>query len=130
MPIKPTEEGQKLRLEHLKALRERKANIQSLAQLKGTDGWLQYKKVIEDFIKIEKRRCEGIIRDAGRHFDSQDRPVFAEHTASDLNASIAIRDTYEMALSLVEYSEEKAEMIEREIKKYESAYKEANEVLS
>lgn len=130
MPIKPTESGQKQREEYLKELRGRRENVQKAADLKDNEGWKEYKKIIDKFIATEKTRREGLNRDAGRRYDSSDRPVLAEHVMRDIACSVSIQETYEMLLAIVENSEDQLIAIDAQIKKYEKQYKEAQEMLA
>lgn len=126
---KPTEKGQDERKDHLRNLRQRRAKIARLSSLKSTPEWMDYKSVIEDFIEVEKRRYEFTVQSARNHFDRENRPILAEHVVTDLNCSKAIQESYEVALSIVENTDERLAQIDLEIKKYERAFKEAAEIL-
>lgn len=127
--VKPTEAGQKQREEYLKELRARRENVRKSADLKENDGWKEYRKIVERFIDTEKARREGLNRDAGRRFDSSDRPILAEHVMRDIACSVAIQETYEMLLGIVDNSEEQLNAIDSQTKKYEKQYKEAAQIL-
>lgn len=122
--IKYTDEGQRLRLERLASLRESRADIASLVSLKETPEWAKLIRLFRRWEEFAKR---------------EERQVNAEHDLGELNAEnfskLVTRARQKIAdfgfvADILDKREEKIKLLDEEIAKVESAFKEAKEVLS
>lgn len=122
--IKYTDEGQRQRLERLKSLRETRNDIAELVGLKNSPEWIKLIRLFRRWEEFAKR---------------EERQVNAEHDLGELNAEtfskLVTRARQKVAdfgfvADILDKREEKLKLLDEEIAKVESAFKEAKEVLA
>ncbi len=122
--IKFTEEGQRLRLERLTALRESRKDLADLAGLKNSPEWVKLVRLFRRWAEFAKR---------------EEKQVNAEHDLGDINAeTFSKRATrarqkiadFDFVADVLDKREEQLKLIDEEIAKVEHAFKQAKEVLA
>jgi hypothetical protein len=122
--IKPTEEGQRLRLEHLKALRERRKNLSDISGLKVTPEWAKLTKLYNEFTEFAEREAKA----ARISYLSGDMSL-EEFGRTTIRTSQKAED-FRFCSEVIEGNQEHIESLDAEISRLEKSYKEAKELLT
>lgn len=122
--IKPTEEGQRLRLERLSSLRETRKDLADLAGLKNSPEWAKLVRLFRRWAEFAKR---------------EEKHANAEHDSESISSEVfgkrvtrsrqKIAD-FEFVADVLDKREEQLKLIDEEIDKVEQAFKEAKDVLA
>lgn len=122
--IKPTEEGQRLRLERLASLREDKKNLSDFAALKDYPAWsilVTFLKKRIEFAKIEESN-------AAAYHDGEE--INSEVLGLRVARARAKRMAFDFVIECVEKKDSQLKIIEAEILEVEKKFKAAKEVLA
>lgn len=122
--IKPTEDGQRLRLERLNSLRETRKDLADLAGLKISPEWAKLVRLLRRWSEFAKR---------------EERHANADHDAEEISAEVfgkrvararqKIAD-FDFVADVLDKREQQIDLIDAEIEKVEQAYKSAKEALA